>query len=558
MAQDLRRSLELLIEVALKELSVEVGAQFPPVELEIPKDKTNGDFACNIALKIAKDFKQSPFHVANRIKEGLSSKIQNSSLFPKIQSIEVKPPGFVNFFLSHEPLYELLIQILKEKNNFGKSKLGEKAKVQVEFVSANPTGPLSVAHARQAAVGDALANILEFLGFDVTREYYVNDEGTQIDILGKSILCRYKELLGEAVEFPENGYQGEYIYDIARDFIEKRKPQNAADKELDFKFFSKYGLEHILKIIKNELKDFRVNFDVFSRQSVISKEGKVKKTLSELKKKGFVYERDSATWFKSTAFGDDKDRVVIKSDGSLTYLAPDIAYHKDKFKRGFKWVINIWGPDHHGYIPRLKAAVEALGYKRESLSVIIVQLATLFKQGKPVSMSTRRGQYISLQEVMDEVGVDAARFFFLMRRTDSHLDFDLELAKKQTAENPVFYIQYAHARISSIINSAKETKVSLKDIDFNLIKQPQELELIKKMSIFNDILLSCQKMLDPFALVSFLQELATAFHRFYDNCRVLDSENLPLTQARLKLIEAVKIVLANGLSLLGVSAPDKM
>ncbi len=559
MAQDLRRGLELLIKEAVKELSFSAADNFPSVQLENPKDKTNGDIACNIAFKLSKDIRQSPFHIANQIREALLKRIKNSPLASKIENIEVKPPGFINFFLSNESLYESLGEIFQQKNDFGKSKIGEKCKVQIEFVSANPTGPLSVAHARQAAVGDALANILNFLGYAVTKEYYINDEGTQIDILGESILARYKELLGEPIEFPENGYQGEYIYDIARDFIEKYSAgKSSSQKEKDFKFFSKFGLEYILAIIKKELIDFRVRFDVFSSQSKIAEAGKVKKVLLELKKKGFVYEQEGATWFKSTAFGDDKDRVVIKSDANFTYLAPDIAYHKDKFRRGFNWLINIWGPDHHGYIPRLKAAVIALGYKKESLAVIIVQLATLFKQGKPVSMSTRRGQYMSLREVMDEVGVDAARFFFLMRRTDSHLDFDLELAKKQSPENPVFYIQYAHARIASILNSSKENKISLKDVDLTLIKQPEELELIKKLLSFPEVIIACQKMLDPFALVSFLQELAGCFHKFYDNCRVLDEENLLLTQARLKLIEAVKIVLENGLSLLGVSAPDKM
>ncbi len=559
MVQDLRRSLELFIAEAVKELSPVAVNNLPAVQLEIPHDKTNGDFACNICLKLAQDFKESPFHIAQKIKDALLRKIEHSGLADKIKAIEIKPPGFINFFLSNQPLYELLAQILKEKNNFGRSKSGNKTKVQIEFVSANPTGPLSVAHARQAAVGDALANILQFLGFPVTREYYLNDEGTQIDILGKSILCRYKELAGEAVEFPENGYQGEYIYDIARDFIENYKPKKSESKrERDAKFFSGYGLNYILSIIKKELEDFKVKFDVYSKQSVIAREGKVKKVLFELKKKGLCYEKDGATWFKSTAFGDDKDRVVVKSDASFTYLAPDIAYHQDKFKRGFNWLINIWGPDHHGYIPRLKAAVEALGYKRESLSIIIVQLATLFKQGKPVSMSTRRGEYISLREVMDEVGVDAARFFFLMRRTDSHLDFDLELAKKQSAENPVFYIQYAYARISSILNSSPEFKAPLKDVPLGLIKEPQELELIKKLGVFPDTVLACQKMLDPFALVNYLQELATVFHKFYDNCRVLNQGDISLTRARLKLIEAVKVVLSNGLNLLGVTAPEKM
>lgn len=556
MAQDLRRSLELLIEATVKELSSLIIKECPPIQLEIPKDKTNGDLACNIALKIAKDFKESPLHLASKIKENLSSRIAHSQFSKKIKKIEVKPPGFINFFLSDEVLYELLGQILKEKNNFGRRKIKSKNKVQIEFISANPTGPLSVAHGRQAAVGDALANILKFLGYDVTKEYYINDEGTQIDILGKSILSRYKELLGEPLEFPENGYQGDYIYDIAKDFIERDASKKSEAKK-DFKFFLQFGREHILEIIKDDLKDFKVEFDVFSRQSEIAPEKKIKKTLLDLKKRGFVYEKDGATWFKSSAFGDDKDRVVIKSDGSLTYVAADIVYHKDKFKRGFDWVINIWGPDHHGYIPRLKAAVEALGFKEKKFSVIIVQLATIFKQGRPLSMSTRRGQYISLREVIDEVGVDAARFFFLMRRTDSHLDFDLELAKKQSLENPVFYIQYAHARISSILNFSQGNKIPFKSVDFDLIKQPEELELLKNLNSFPDTLLGCLILLDPFILVDYLQELACAFHKFYDRVRVV-SEDLALTQARLKLIEAVKIILATGLGLLGINAPDKM
>ncbi|MDP2939351.1 MAG: arginine--tRNA ligase [Candidatus Omnitrophota bacterium] len=557
MIQDLRSSLEILIETVVLELSSGVQKEIPPIQLEIPHDKANGDLACNIALKIAADLKQNPFHIANKLKEALSKRIENCPLSQKIKNIEVKHPGFINFFLSDESLYEILKQIIKENRSFGRSKIGKGKRVQIEFVSANPTGPLSVAHARQAAVGDALANILKFLGFNVSREYYINDEGTQIDILGKSILSRLEELLGEVSEFPENGYQGEYIYDIAKDFIEKQSSKKTETKK-DFKFLSQYGVDYILKIIKNDLDDFKLRFDIFSRQSQIAKRGNVEKVIGVLRKKGFIYEKDGATWFKSTTFGDDKDRVLIKSDGSFTYLAPDIVYHKDKFKRGFNWVINIWGPDHHGYIPRLKAAVEALGYKKDMLSIIIVQLATLFKQGKPITMSTRRGQYISLREVVDEVGVDAARFFFLMRRTDSHLDFDLELAKKQSPENPVFYIQYAHARIASIINLAKENKITSKNIDFGLIKQPEELGLIKKLNSFPDVLVGCFKLLDPYALVNFLQELATDFHKFYDNCRVINDDNLPLTLSRLKLIEAVKVVLESGLNLLGISAPDKM
>jgi len=524
--------------------------------LEVPNESAHGDSSSNIALQLARELKQSPVVIANRIKERLIADLARYGLKEKIKSIEVKPPGFINFFFSENALFDVVEKILKERHNYGRQKVGKNQKIQLEFVSANPTGTLSVAHGRQAAVGDALANILEFLGYKVTREYYINDEGTQIDILGQSIQCRLKEILGEEVIFPENGYQGEYIYDIAKDLLGHTPvSQKAEVKNKDLKFFSQYGVKYILKTIVDDLKDFSVDFDVWNRQSEITQKGSVKKVLDLLRSKGFVYDSEGAVWFKSTSFGDDKDRVVIKSDGSFTYLAPDIAYHKNKFDRGFKWIINIWGPDHHGYIPRLKAAVQALGNPADSLSVIIVQLATLFKEGKPISMSTRRGQYISLREVIDEVGKDAGRFFFLMRRTDSHLDFDLELAKKQSPENPVFYIQYAHARISSILNNAQKQR--LKKVNPQLLKASEEVDLMRKAANFPDALLACQKMLDPFSLVNYLQELAAGFHKFYDRNRVL-SEDKDLTAARLSLIEAVKEVLSTGLKLLGINAPTKM
>jgi arginyl-tRNA synthetase len=443
-----------------------------------------------------------------------------------------------------------LKEAISQSKYFGKKDYGKKKKVLIEFVSANPTGPLSVAHARQAAVGDALANILGFLGFKVKKEYYLNDEGRQIDILGESIALRLKELCGEKIAFPPNYYQGEYIYDIAR----KVKSQKAKVKN-----FSEYGVNYILKIIKKELKDFGIKFDYWYSQKALRESGKIEKALAFLKRKGFLYEQDGALWFKSSMLGDDKDRVVIKSDGTYTYLAPDIAYHQEKYQRGFVWLINLWGPDHHGYINRLKAAVKALGKEPDSLSIIIVQLASIFRKGIPIQMSTRKGQYITLREVLDEVGGDASRFFLLMRRTSSHLDFDLEMAKKQTPENPVYYIQYAHARICSILRNAKIStqKIQLKKIDLTLLKEKEEIELIKQVWQFSYVLDICLKTQDPYPLTVYLQELAESFHRFYDRHRVL-GEDEQLMQTRILLIAATKIVLANSLKLMRISQPEKM
>jgi arginyl-tRNA synthetase len=430
---------------------------------------------------------------------------------------------------------------------FGRSKEGKGKKVLVEFVSANPTGPLSVAHARQAAVGDALANILAYLGFDVKKEYYLNDEGNQINTLGKSVEMRLKELNGEKIEFPETFYQGDYIIDMAREIKENN---------IQVTDFPEYSGNYILEIIKKELEDFHVRFDCWYSQKSLRESGKQQAALDHLRKTGYLYDEDGAVWFKSTAFGDDKDRVVIKSDGAFTYLAPDISYHRDKFERGFEWLINLWGPDHHGYIPRLKAAVMALGGKAESLSVVIVQLASIFRDGKVIEMSTRRGQYITLREVLDEVGVDASRYFFMMRRTSSHLNFDLEVAKKQTAENPVYYVQYAHARISSILRQAGVSGKPLLPASFAL-HEKEEQALLKKLWQFSYMLKVCLGTLDPYMMTVYLQETAESFHKFYDRHRVLGQEEA-CTQARIALIYGAKTVLAKGLDLLGVTAPEQM
>jgi arginyl-tRNA synthetase len=545
MTHDIQQELIDLVSSALTELGW-LSALGEEIYLELPTDKRFGDFSTNLALKLSKSLKRPPQKIAAELVAILEHKIKASGLVERVTQVKVEGAGFINFYLKEDYFYQKLKLIITQGKKSLSSNAGAGKKVLIEFVSANPTGSLSVAHARQAAVGDCLANILSFIGFDISREYYLNDEGNQINILGASVDLRLKELEGEKTDFPENYYQGDYIYDIAK-IAQNQKIKESA--------LGDFAADYILKIIKQELSDFGVKFDCWYSQKQLAKSGKIEEAFSQLKAKGFLYEQDGALWFKSTSFGDDKDRVIIKSDGSQTYLAPDIAYHEDKFNRGFSWLINLWGPDHHGYINRIRASIEAFGHSPNDLDVIIVQLATIFRNGQPVQMSTRRGQYITLREVLDEVGSDAARFFFLMRRTSSHLDFDLEIAKKQTAENPVFYVQYAHARICSILrSSAVEIK---EDVELSVLKEKEELSLIKKLLEFDATLNICRVTCDPYMLTVYLQELAEGFHKFYDLHRVLDQDKV-LTCARLALIKGVKIVLSCGLELLGITQPEKM
>jgi len=547
MQKNIQEELISLVSQAL--LSGKFPGQIPAPEeilLDLPTDSRFGDFTTNIALKLSKSLKKPPREIAATVVESIQKEIPKSGLKDLICQVKVEGAGFVNFYLEPNYFYTQLSKIITQGKDALKLDKGEGKKVLIEFVSANPTGSLSIAHARQAAVGDCLANVLSFIGFKVSREYYLNDEGNQINILGKSVELRRQELAGKVIEFPEDYYQGDYIRDIAKE-ADKNKIK---DNDL-----GDFAADLILKIIKQELIDFGVKFDCWYSQKELAKSGKVEQAFEQLKKEGFLYEQDGALWFKSTAFGDDKDRVVIKTDGSQTYLAPDIAYHEDKFNRGFNWLINLWGPDHHGYINRINAAIQAFGHSGNSLSVVIVQLATIFRNGQPIQMSTRRGQYITLREVLDEVGSDAARFFFLMRRTSSHLDFDLEVAKKQSSENPVYYVQYAHARICSILRSAT---VQIKgNLELSVLKEKEELNLIKKMLEFKAVQNACLATCDPYLLTVYLQELSESFHKFYDLHRVLGQTDA-LTSARLALINGTKIVLSCGLELLGVSQPESM
>lgn len=556
--------LTQLIEQLESHLNERLREHFPAnesfhsISFERPKDLSNGDLTSTIALRSAKVMRKAPVAIAGELVKSFELSLSQSSLKDKIEKIEVKAPGFINFYLSSSAHFSIVSEVFRQGKDYGRQNVGQNKKTQIEFVSANPTGPLSIAHARQAAVGDALGNILKFLGFDLKKEFYVNDEGNQINILGNSVKLRALEVLGQKISFPEDHYQGDYIKDMAMDFINRRSINDHAQLEkISGAEYSQYAANYLLQVIKDELDDFGVHFDVWSHQSKVATNDKIEKTLVYLKSKGFIYEHEGALWFKSTAFGDDKDRVVKKSDGNYTYLTPDIVYHQNKFDRGFEWIMNIWGPDHHGYIPRIQAAVEALGHDKKSINVLIVQLATLFRDGQEVSMSTRRGQYVSLREVLQEVGADASRFFFLMRHISAHLEFDLELAKKQTPENPVYYIQYAHARVYSINKKAKDDGFKIEPVEITCLRQKEEMDLIKKLGEFPQALRFCYDQLDPFPLVNYLQDLANCFHRFYDCHRVID-EDKQLTKERLTLVNGCRLVLENGLNLLGVSAPEKM
>jgi len=555
------------LRIALEGAIEKISGQTPPknlpeqfkIELEVPRDGARGDLTTNVALRLAKNFSTNPVKLAGAIKNELEKPGRKRPLAGVIDKIEVIPPGFLNFWFSKSHLYGMLSNILKAKETFARAFSGKGINVNIEFVSANPTGPLTVAHGRQAAVGEALSLILEFCGYDVHREYFINDVGTQIGLLGKSIYSRYLAMNGSAGAFPEDGYHGEYIKEIAGELNREYGKKFIEAKKADLSFIAQFGAERILASIKSDLKKFGVSFDKWFSQKSLSQKA-ISAALKKLKSKGYVYEKDGATWFKSTSFGDDKDRVVIKSDGSFTYLAPDIAYHLDKYRRKFRRLINIWGPDHHGYIPRLKASVEALGYPAASISILIVQLATLYRGGTALSMSTRKGEFITLKEVMDEVGDDVTKFFFLMRKLDSHLDFDLEVAKKNSMDNPVYYIQYAHARIASILNFSGSIKEKLEKIELNvdLLVQPEEIRILRTLCQFPLAVEASAATLEPYRIVEYLNELAKMFHSFYAKHRVVSDSDPALTKARLALVRGIKIVLANGLRLLNVSLPERM
>ena len=519
------------------------------VMVEIPKLKDHGDFSSNIALRLAKVLKNSPINIANSLK----SELENNDF---IEKVEVVVPGFLNFFVKKDSLSEIINKIIDQGKDYGRNNFGKNEKVMVEYVSANPTGDLHLGHARGAAYGDSLTRVLKFSGYDCLREYYVNDAGNQIEVLGESLYQRYLEALGYDFDLEKIGYQGKDVKNIAskiaKDIKEKYVHDDSDDRKL---YFKKVGRELELSKIKKDLDLYRVSFDHYQSELDLYKDGKVKNTLEALKNSGFTYDLDGALWLRTTDFGDDKDRVLIKSDGSYTYLLPDIAYHKDKFDRGYDHLINLFGADHHGYIIRLKAGLKILGYNSDNLDIQIVQMVRLMENGVELKMSKRTGNAITIRELCEDVGVDVARYFFISKPIVSHLDFDLDLARKHSSENPVYYIQYAYARCASILRRVKEVK---KLETYSLLTNDKEVSILKELASFEQILVDICKYKEVNILCNYAYRLASLFHSYYNECKVIDETNSELTTERLALVKAIKITLENALNLLGIEVKEDM
>jgi arginyl-tRNA synthetase len=556
----MKRRLQTLLGNAVKacidKKLIDVEA-FPEIEIDMPKDVGHGDYASNVAMVLASRAKGKlpPRRIAEIISKNIGS---GDDVLAKV---EVAGPGFMNFFIRGDVWPALLRDVDKLSHRYGASDYGKGKKIHLEFVSANPTGPLHIGHARGAVVGDVIANILGTSGFSVFREYYINDTGNQMNNLGKSVFFRYLEFLGDNVGFPEGCYQGEYIRDLAKEIMAREgESHRNKNQEETIRAFTDYAASAILNDIKDDLKAFGVVFDNYFSERDLYKDDGVAKLLAELEKRNFIYNDGETVWFRTTAFGDEKDRVVIRRSGEPTYFAADIAYHQNKYQRGFDTIIDVWGADHHGYIPRMAACIEALGHEKESLKIVLVQLVNLLRDGRPVPMSTRAGEFVTLKEVVDEVGKDAARYNFLMRRSDSHLDFDLDLAKRQSNENPVYYVQYAHARICSIMRNADERGYRIPaydEVDLSFLTLPEEINLIKTIARLPDVIEGAALSLEPHRMTFYLNDLAALFHSYYNKHKVLSDEE-GLSMARLFLTKSILVVLSNTLRILGVSAPERM
>jgi arginyl-tRNA synthetase len=552
--------IEMLIAAVSPLLQREGHSPLPAdsVELVIPKTPEHGDYATNVAMSLTRQLRRKPRDIATEVVQALSD--PNSIL----AGVEIAGPGFINLFIKPQAWHTILVDIMHHPDQYGHGSLGRGKRVQVEFVSANPTGPLHIGHGRGAATGDVMANILAACGFDVQREYYINDAGNQMDTLGASLYYRYQESLGEPVEFPENHYRGDYMIDLAASFKEQvgeRYRRSSLSEVLPL--FTKYAADSILAGIKEDLEVFGVSFDEWFSERTLHEQNAVRETIANLQKAGHVYDAEGAKWFRSTSFGDEKDRVVIRANGVSTYFAADLAYHKNKYDRGFDTVIDIWGADHHGYLPRMMAGVEAMGRARSDLHVILIQLVNLLRGGKPVAMSTRQGEFVTLREVIDEVGRDAARYIFLTRRSDSPLDFDLDVAKMQSNENPVYYVQYAHARLSGVFEVARERGIACAWLqgedppDLNCLQSPPEVALMRLLGEYPQMLFNCARNYEPHLIAYYLHELVSTFHSYYNQNRIL-GEDIDISQARLYLAAAVRNVIRNALTILGVHAPEKM
>jgi arginyl-tRNA synthetase len=552
--------ISLLREAAAK-VAEEKG--FPwqddfPVLVEVTRDEKFGDFSSNLAMDLSSRT-GSPRIPPRELGEAIVSALPAGGGL--VERAEIAGPGFMNFFVRREKWVQALGEVLLLDGRYGRSDVGGGRKVQVEFVSANPTGPLHLGHGRGAAVGDILSSILAATGYAVEKEFYVNDAGRQIEMLALSVLARCRELQGMGEDFPEDGYRGQYVYDLAKEVLgEKGEGFVDLPEDESLAFLREFAPSIVLEWIRRDLALFGVSFDRWFSEKSLYTGGRWEEVVAELKEKDLLFTEEDALWFRSSSFGDEKDRVVVKNDGSRTYLASDILYHEDKFRRGFEQVINLWGADHHGYVPRMKAVVEALGHAPEDLAVRLIQLVSLTRGGKAVAMGKRQGEFTTLAEVVDEVGKDAARFFFLMRRCDSSLEFDLDLAKERSADNPVFYVQYAHARISSIFRARKEKGLFSPEpakVNLDPLRLPEEMSLIKRIALYPDVLAACAQGLEPHPLAQYLVALSKAFHSYYNKVRVITDDE-ELSQARLGMVQAVRIVIRNALEIMGITAPEKM
>jgi len=561
----MKQDIIYTVQKALDSLNAGWGVTLPEVEVEIPKDEAVGDIAITVAMRLSRSLRKPPKKIAEEIVAEMNR--QQSGIF---ENIEIAGPGFINFRFKQKYFHKCLQSLLEEEHSSLRSDIGMGTRIQVEFVSANPTGPLHIGHGRGAAVGSALCNILKAAGYDVQKEFYINDAGLQVKLLGRSVYARYQQLLGNDVPFPEDGYKGDYVEDIAKD-IQKQESGRYLNIPFDEcgEMITDYAYKMMLRNLSEDLKDFGVFFDKWQSERELHEQGKVESAINALRAKDLIYEKDGAVWFSSTRFEDDKDRVVKKQDGEYTYFASDICYHKDKLDRGFDTIIDIWGADHHGYIPRIRSVLEAFDLPKEKFSVILIQMVSLLRHGVPVQMSKRSGAFITLREVIDEVGPDITKFIFLTRKADSQLEFDIDVAKEQSAENPVFYVQYAFARISSLFRQAKEKGIEIQNSKFKIqnseiegtdlsaLKEPEEILLIKKLlqypMVFEGAALACE----PHRITYYLQELAGVFHAYYYKHRIITDDSR-FTLARLSLCRGVKIVLDEGLKILGVSAPERM
>ena len=542
-------TVKMIIEIIIKDLNsalAKLGYSKNDIKIAKCKNPEFGDFSSSIPLILAKIHKRSPIDIAHQIRDEM---ILSNNIIEKITATD---PGFINFKISKKYYYSVLEEILN-KNDFGKSSSGKNKNANVEFVSANPTGPLTIGHGRNAILGDVVSNILEWNGFAVTREYYFNDAGRQMRILSKSVKARYFEILDKPFDFPEDGYEGEYIKDIAKEIIDDFGKELLSDDAIFKSFPEKKMFEHI----KNTLRILEINFDEYSNEKAFYDNGEIEKLLNELKTKNLIYEQDGATWFKTSSLGKEKDRVFIKSSGEPTYRLPDTAYHRNKVERNFDLIVDVFGADHMDTYPDVILALDALGVQTNHIKVLLYQFVTLLRGGEKIKMSTRKATFISLNDLINEVGVDVVRYFFVMRGINTHLNFDLDLAADQSDKNPVYYLQYAHARICNIIKRVEKQSKNLSAYNPLLLDHESEIDLLKQLELFPNIVLSAKDLLEPQVIANYLQETAAKFHKYYANCRII-TENEDLTLSRIALASATKIVLSNGLKILGIKAPEKM